>query len=507
MSLQFYQFKSTTFTTRQTVFAGICLLAGYFISSYIPVFLHPMAGFLGLLVLLAITLGCLIVQKHKLILPCWIGILFFFVLSAAVILSENTLIITLAFLLAIATLCYIVSSAKGCRTETGFSDYLYLDLIRSLIIPFSTMTAIFDALFGKLSGKGFRYLGKIALGAAIAVIPTIIVFANLSYDDGFRTMLNDLFDIDAQQVIEWLSKLCLGTFVGMYLFGLLIPNLNQPELLTAEKNKQAFAKLRILPQITALSAAIPILFLYVVFFISQWQYYISGFTGVLPEDFSYATYAREGFFQLCTVSAINLVIIIAISLMIRRGQTNRAPVLKILTCVFCLFTLVLIATAVAKLIMYIDFYGLTQKRFYAMWAIAVITLVFLVIALGQFIRRLKTVAISMCIVGILFGFLCVCNVNAITAQYNVDRYLSGSLESIDPDAMEDLGASAIPPLVELLENTTIVQGPVAWDVRNEIRNYLTEYADKYQEESPGFMDLRIVDYQAIDALKEYGFIE
>lgn len=507
MSLQFYQFKSTTFTTRQTVFAGICLLAGFFISSYIPVFLHPMAGFLGLLVLLAITLVCLIVQKRKLILPCWIGISAFLVLCAAVILSENILIVTLAFLLAIAALCYIVSAAKGNRLETGFSDFFYLDLLRSLILPFSTMTAIFDALFGNLSGKGFRYLGKIALGAAIAVIPTMIVFANLSYDDGFRTILNDLFDIDAQQIIEWLSKLCLGTLIGMYLFGLLIPELNQPKLLTAEQSQKAFAKLQILPQITALSAAIPILFLYVVFFISQWQYYVSGFTGVLPEDFSYATYAREGFFQLCTVSAINLVIIIAISLMIRRGQTNRSPVLKILTCIFCLFTLVLISTAVAKLVMYIDFYGLTQKRFYAMWAMAVIALVFLVIALGQFIRRLRTVAISMCIVGILFGFLCVCNVNTVTAQYNVDRYLSGSLESIDPRAMEKLGTSAIPSLVELLENTKTIKGPSDPDVRDEIHSYLLNCAEAYQEEDPGFLDLRIVDYQAIDALKEYGLME
>ena len=106
------------------------------------------------------------------------------------------------------------------------------------------------------------------------------------------------------------------------------------------------------------------------------------------------------------------------------------------------------------------------------------------------------------------------NMNEVIARINELAKKAKSPEGLSPEETAERDKlrriyidSVVGNLKGQLENTTIVQGPVAWDVRNEIRNYLTEYADKYQEESPGFMDLRIVDYQAIDALKEYGFIE
>ena len=50
----------------------------------------------------------------------------------------------------------------------------------------------------------------------------------------------------------------------------------------------------------------------------------------------------------------------------------------------------------------------------------------------------------------MFAGLAVCNVNALCAQYNADRYLSGTLETIDVQAMQELGDSAVPSLVRLV---------------------------------------------------------
>ena len=45
--------------------------------------------------------------------------------------------------------------------------------------------------------------------------------------------------------------------------------------------------------------------------------------------------------------------------------------------------------------MYIDHYGLTQKRIYAMWLMGLIALIFPVIALGQYFRKIKVVAVCL----------------------------------------------------------------------------------------------------------------
>ena len=44
---------------------------------------------------------------------------------------------------------------------------------------------------------------------------------------------------------------------------------------------------------------------YILFFAVQSSYLFGAFSRTLPEDFTVAQYAREGFFELCRVMAIN----------------------------------------------------------------------------------------------------------------------------------------------------------------------------------------------------------
>ena len=116
---------------------------------------------------------------------------------------------------------------------------------------------------------------------------------------------------------------------------------------------------------------------YLFFFVSQWDYYLSAFTGKLPEGVvNYAEYARSGFFELCTVSAINLVIITAIALFMKRSGNGEKIFLRIVSALFSVMTLVLIGTALAKMYLYIDRFGLTVKRLLSSWLMIVIALIF-----------------------------------------------------------------------------------------------------------------------------------
>ena len=161
------------------------------------------------------------------------------------------------------------------------------------------------------------------------------------------------------------------------------------DLFTAEECEKAATAIKIAPSVTVIAATLPLLFVYLVFFVSQWKYYVSGFTGVLPQGFSYAEYAREGFFQLCSVSVINLVITAVVILFMQRQGSGSTLVRRLICILFSLFTLVLIATALAKMGMYIESYGLTQKRVYASWLMLVLAVVFVLIPIGQFLERLQ----------------------------------------------------------------------------------------------------------------------
>lgn len=496
-------------STADVVFAWLCLLFGYLFCRSLPVTENPLGGFLLILLLYSVAVTVLLLKKVKLTGTFLAAGISAVVISASLILTESAFILHLAYTYAIASYFYFLYAAFGNRLETGCSDYIFIDYFQALFLfPFRSVLRIFPALF---QGKGKPILllvGKVFCGILIATIPTAIVLGLLCYDEGFRTILDDIFSADNQQVSSHIVSALWGIPVAMVLFGLFF-SASRKTVTTrtdAAGAKAGIEKLRVIPRLTVVSAVVPILFLYVVFFISQWKYYVSGFTGVLPEGFSHAEYAREGFFQLCAVSAINLILLVAITLFTRRSSEKPSVLIRILSCVFCLFTLILISTAVAKLVMYIGTYGLTHKRIYAMWLMAVIAIVYIVITVGQFVKNMKTVFISIAVCVVMFAGLSLCNVSRVTADYNVARYLDGTLETVDMELMEELGDSAIPALVELAEEIkTDPQHDEA--IRDSVLGILFSRRLHFLVVEDSIFSFNFPAYQAETALRDYGYLE
>lgn len=489
--------EKPVYSPHDSIYAWLCLVFAFLFCQAVPVTDHPTGGFL---LILGLFLTAILVFRFKKLKPvCPFAPISALVISAALILTESPFLVKLAYTYALACYCYFVYAAFGNRIESGFSDYIYIDFIRILfVLPFRSMTALFPAAFTK--SKGSRLALKLLIGIGIAIIPTVIILSLLSYDEGFMKILDDIFSLDSQQVVHTVFSLIFTLPLAMYGFGLYASASKGQNNITASDCQTNLKRAQILPQITAIAAVTPILFLYVIFFISQWQYYISGFTGVLPQNFSYAEYARQGFFELCVVSVINLLMITAIAFFIKRNEQNKSIILKIVTPLFCISTLILISTAIAKLIMYIDYYGLTQKRIYAMWLMVVIGIVFLVITLGQFIRKIKVVALSLTVSIVMFAGLCLCNVNALTAQYNTERYLNGTLETVDLVLMEELGDSAVPSLVQLAKT---IDSKKQSELKEQIDTILYYNAVNLEAEQNSIFNFSVPSALAKLALKEY----
>ncbi|MBQ9083556.1 MAG: DUF4173 domain-containing protein [Clostridia bacterium] len=445
--------EKRSYTVLESVFAWLCMGLGFLFWRW-SVCLCALGSMLFLwaaFACAAIVLKCRGAKFRTLPVTAMVSAL---VLSPALILSYNPLICFCTLAYGAAAWCYFVSHTAGDPEQIAARRW-GADLWRALVLPFSSMDEgqLFRGMISSIDRRRSGAVLKVLGGIVIAIIPTAIVVALLSYDSAFQELLNNVLRLDWEVIFTNLLCLIGGIPVGMYLFGLYLSATDRrmPDFLSEEVCSQLSARTKILPMLTAVTAVVPLLVVYVLFFVSQWKYYVSGFTGVLPEGFSYAGYAREGFFQLCIVSVINLGAILLTLILMKRSK-GADVLLKVLTTIFAVFTLVLIATAMAKLVMYIGSYGLTPRRVYAAWFMVVIGLVFIVVTISRFVPKISASALSLAVVLVCFGGLALSNADYGIAKYNVDRYLNGTLNSVDVEALyEQLDAAAVPELVRLAE--------------------------------------------------------
>ena len=137
----------------------------------------------------------------------------------------------------------------------------------------------------------------------------------------------------------------------------------------------------------------------------QAKYLFGAFWGALPEGFSYSEYARQGFFELCRVAAINIVILLAANVM-SRAQAAENCLLRVCNTALSALTLLLLATAAAKMALYIAAYGLTVKRVLASVFLVWMACVFVCVILRQF-RTVALVRVAVFLGAVLFALLCV----------------------------------------------------------------------------------------------------
>lgn len=503
--------KKRNYTGLESVFAWMCMAFGFFFCKVFPAHQNPLGAFLLVVAIFLATTVVLKVNKVKLgVVPVIISISAVIV-SGALITNSNLMLASIANTYAVVTYCYYLYAVNGNHTKLGFNDFIVVDYFKALFVaPFLKVGSLFQGMFSGKIRKSGDILGKVIKGGVIALIPTAVVCGLLSYDSDFSRMIGNMIEFDADKVFHDILCLCLGMLVGQYVFSLFVASSDN---VAKDKctEEECVTKLRDMQKThvaTALAAVLPILFVYVIYFISQWKYYMSAFTGKLPAGLNYADYARDGFFQLCSVSVINMIIIIFVQMFMDVSKSSIAKIKNGIVITYAVFTLILIATAISKMVLYIDTYGLTEKRVLSSWLMLVLAIIFIVVIVKQFVTKLNALAVSMAVVVVAFGVLALSNVDGIIARYNVDRYLDGSIENIDVLALQDLGDAAVPELVRLMEELEY-RGMVGTDsyasgIYDRTKGVLEDIALEYENEDRQTMSYTIPYMKAKDALEEAG---
>ncbi|MFC8829429.1 DUF4153 domain-containing protein [Streptomyces sp. NPDC057137] len=190
--------------------------------------------------------------------------------------------------------------------------------------------------------------------------------------------------------------------------------------------------------------------LFAVFIGVQLTVLFGGYDKVLSEtDLTYSEYATQGFWQLLGATLLTLVVIgLARRWAPRDGARDRTLVSAVLG-VLCVLTLVVVASALRRMDLYVDAYGLTRLRVsVAAMEVWLGIVIVLIMAAGAFGGRWlpRAVAVSGAAGVLIFGLI---SPDALVAERNVERYQTS--DKIDIDYFQQLSADAVPALDTLPE--------------------------------------------------------
>lgn len=365
-------------------------------------------------------------------------------------------------LLLLCSAIYWVISSTGVLIMGKTSNWIFLDGINGFfVVPFKNFGAQYKSL--ALLGRGKRVAGSqifsILLGLLLALILAIIVLPLLLQADsgGFAQVTNGLQSfvlVLRERLGSYFIHFVLAFPIAAYLFGLVAGCVHKLGCDTFEKSGaiHSISNLRIVPIVTVYTLLVLLCSLYLVFIGSQVPYFFSAFAGHRPEGWQvYSEYARSGFFELCSIAAINLSVLTAVNLFgVKPGPD--AVGLKILNALLAILTLLLIATAMSKMVLYIGAYGLLMRRLLPCFFMIFLAVVCCgVVALQKWQFSIMRLAAVMGVV--MLCFLCLADPDAYVAEYNTERYLTGTLNSFDVDILDRSGPAGVDAALKVYDQT------------------------------------------------------
>lgn len=267
--------------------------------------------------------------------------------------------------------------------------------------PFSDASVYMRQKGKKNSAK----IGYIVLGAIIALPLLLLVILLLgSADAVFRDITGRfLRNINMSNIFNVVVRICFMYFATYLLTAYLCKHTIREEVKDHRNGEPVLAITinGLLTVIYLLFSGIQIVYLF-----------LGGMQ--LPAGYTYAEYAREGFFQLLAVSILNLIIVLVSMSFFRESK-----LLKAVLTVMSLCTFVMIVSSALRMIMYIRFYYMTFLRILVLWGLALLFTLFVGVVISIYRERFPLFRYSMVTVTLLYLVLSFSHPDYIIAAVNV----------------------------------------------------------------------------------------
>ena len=358
--------------------------------------------------------------------------------------------------------------------------------------PFRMLRTAFTAvsLVGQIhSNVRHRDVWIRIIKGIVMAVPVLIIFGVLfsQADLVFSQFVKSFIHISlSPRSVQYLVLLCIAFvsalgFLSYIFFPKFIPSVSSTE--------QSY---KIVPgkEIEVLVFLSLIATLFLVFIGFQITYLFGGESNILNAGFSYAEYARRGFWELLAVAIISLAILLA-SEWYAGVESKKEKKFLIPALILIAEVIVVIISAFKRLSLYIDVYGMTMLRFYVAGFIILLLGLFILLAV-KFILSKPEQFFAFNMVLLFAAFLIIINFinpDGFIIQSNIRQYVrTGKVDSL---YARELSADAVPGEIELYG---MLQGVDKEGLKNLL---LFEKGDLQERKA----DWQSINYSRAQALK------
>lgn len=224
----------------------------------------------------------------------------------------------------------------------------------------------------KNASEGERKVGKILTGIGFGLMfAVLIIFLLIEADDYFKAFLGSIFN----NIVDFNPNYILVFVISFILiFSVLINLLKNQNTKMNEVKKHEFDKTIIVTFLSIVNSV------FVLFLISEISRLTNNFLEI-PIEYTYSSYAREGFFQLLFVTMINYVILMY--LFYKTNMSNK-PQIKWLMFILIIFSIVLIFNSYYRMFLYINHFGFTVLRLQVILFLLMESIIFILMIMKIF---------------------------------------------------------------------------------------------------------------------------
>jgi hypothetical protein len=296
-------------------------------------------------------------------------------------------------------------------------------------------------------GRALRTERMSAVGRGVALgVPLVAAFGGLfiAADAVFKSLVTDAVP-SFENPLRHLLIVLVGAWLSAGVLRDLLASreehrLVSPAAISEKQVRPTFGTTEVAIALGALDA------LFLAFVVVQFRYLFGGHELVAARaQLTYAQYARHGFFELLAVSALVLLVLLAADSLLRRDGGAGARVVVILSGGLVVLVFVVMGSALERMRLYVEAYGLTELRLYAVGVILWLGVVFLWFTATVLRGRRSLFAVGAVVSGFAAtAALNVVNPDALIARTNLERarvdvsYVAGLSDDAVPAILDEL---------------------------------------------------------------------
>src|SRR4030042_523220 len=426
--------------------AGVSLVLGllsdYFFYGKIPGISFPLYILLVVTGLFA-TANILKKQISKKIIWLFVPLTFF----SAMVFVRSSGLLTFLNISASLLLLLIIAEVSFGEKKKNFFIWHY---VKIFFLPFKFIRPLFQTLSDLFSlrgaNKGQKVLSQ-AVKGILMTIPVLFVFLLLfsSADLIFQKYVSDLIGIDIEP--ETIFRPILVLIATLVHIGAYSYSFREKEIkIAARQNGKGHSVGHI--ESSILFGSVNILFF--IFILVQLTYLFGGESNISAQGFTYAEYARRGFFALIAVAIISLLLLLLAERYVVKKETDHALGFKILSTALVVEVILIMAFAFTRLSLYEQAYGFTILRLYSHAFIILLAVIFCLLLYKIYKDKQENifafrVFISIALFLTVINFL---NPDAFIARRNIERFVATGKLYIY--YLSRLSSDAIPDTIKVL---------------------------------------------------------